>query len=1807
MSALGSLVVKLALEYAQFTQGLDKNEQAALKNAKNVQAAYDKMAGAVEERFQSVKSSIAGAVAGVVSVAGLIAVGQKIREETINAEKEQAQLTAALRSTGEAAGWSQDQLNDMAAAMSKVTTYSAGEVNQAQARLLAYVNITGEQVPRAIRAAMDMGTRLEMNLNQSMETVAKALDKPSTGMQSLQRQGFKFTESQIEMAKALENSGRLADAQAIVFAELESSYGGAAEAARDTLGGALTAVSNTINDLLTADSASLPALRDSVEELNRLLNSDASKAAFSFYVQLMVNTATAAGKLAVALADLRNGGLGSLLGHATADNAGSELVSIEGKLNKMRADAVAVDPSKGFTNKLNDFLFGDYGDLQRQIGVLENQREVLLRTVNASEGLGKSYEDLSADNDLLVASLAGTSQQLGKQTVIVGQTDSYLKKYGTSAQKAALEIAEWKSKLGAAFTPEMEAKIREAYAKQDAGARGAAQSVKQLQTAYDNMAKGLDEKIASQRLELSTSEKLTESSKLRIKYEQELKGSLAGLNQVQRDSLDTRLKTLATLEEEIEAQQKLAKLAEEERAYRQQWWGDQAKTVEELVAGNKALREEMELVGLNAIQQGEVLRLRAQAVLLTKEQTLADLERNSLLTGTMTREQIALQQEIELLRERLALTSLKSAHEASAAAAEASLQEWQVGVDQVTQSLSDQLMAGGRGFGDYLKNLARTLLFKPVIQAIVQPVASGVTSMLGLNAAQSSSNAMGLLSNGRSLLSGSSAIFSDFGGYLSNTMYEWGGKLFSMGADTIGNGAYKIADALAGAADTINVAGNALGYGKALLDLTKGNYGGAIGTAVGTYFGGPVGAFIGSTLGNLVGGSIFGGKVSKRGEGIDGQLGGDLRAYADYKKSGGWFGSNKYWTDYGAMEGNAQIQATFAALQTSIAQQAKVLGVSAEAVATYTRKIRFSTEGLSGDQVAARLQEEMTAAGDEMAALVLGTAQYTKAGETATATLQRLTGSLGVVNTTLEVTRGKLFDVGLAGANMASDLVDRFGGLDAYISASEAYYQAYYTQAERANQSTDAMRKQLEALGLTLPESREQFRQLVGSLDLTTASGREAYATLIKMAPQFDETATMLDELARAAAADLIATYTKAAAVAPGMKIAQDAMASVVTQSDRFAGSVSTINKILGDSSSGVLVFGDRVQTVTSALDPAQLAVQRLRAEIMDMQASASGAVVNIDGLAKALDGVDVRTFTATVVGVFDLIANRIRSNLADIASEREAVREAAISIIAPRVMTPAQIREQVKAQTVSLPNQSAIASAQAALAKADTLVKQREAEWSAAVANNANRAPGLNNSAAQLEAQRGNAARNLVATYLRFGKVQDGVQGESLSGSLAGLAVYNDTQANMLAKMQNLPTAEIQAFADQLTRLGKSGLSDGYTSTATYLQMMESYKAATANEAANQAKAASLREQAAALATKASTAEQALAAARAQQSAATGSAQKAQLDYVAALQKYSMDSGKAVSNLSKLREETVAWYQSQAQLAQTMGDSAAGLRQTVADVRFSMLDTPAQFANLQERFNVAYSMAMSTSGETLAGYGNELNSLLNPLLQKAQEAGLSSSEYSSLVQTMLARAEAVASRLDKESPKNYQEESLGLLGQIDSTLAALEAGAKSTEQLMVEAIKAGTDTTRDGLRAVIAVLRGQAVPAFAEGGMHAGGLRLVGERGRELEVTGAARYYSAEQTARLLAGAQPPVVAQLVQSPGVDLRPLVDEVKQLRRDVTGLLQRVGGATEAVAVNTGRLQRNVDRITVEGMPVRNVENEHLVVLVEAADAADPAN
>lgn len=72
MAALGSLVVKLALEYAHYTQGLNKADQEALKFAKNVQQHMDQAKAAVGEFVGGMVAGAASAAAAALSVGAAV-------------------------------------------------------------------------------------------------------------------------------------------------------------------------------------------------------------------------------------------------------------------------------------------------------------------------------------------------------------------------------------------------------------------------------------------------------------------------------------------------------------------------------------------------------------------------------------------------------------------------------------------------------------------------------------------------------------------------------------------------------------------------------------------------------------------------------------------------------------------------------------------------------------------------------------------------------------------------------------------------------------------------------------------------------------------------------------------------------------------------------------------------------------------------------------------------------------------------------------------------------------------------------------------------------------------------------------------------------------------------------------------------------------------------------------------------------------------------------------------------------------------------------------------------------------------------------------------------------------------------------------------------------------------------------------------------------------------------------------------------------------------------------------------------------
>ncbi len=170
--------------------------------------------------------------------------------------------------------------------------------------------------------------------------------------------------------------------------------------------------------------------------------------------------------------------------------------------------------------------------------------------------------------------------------------------------------------------------------------------------------------------------------------------------------------------------------------------------------------------------------------------------------------------------------------------------------EQIGQSLTDALLRGfesGEGFGknfiNTLKNLFNTLVLRPIIQPIAQGAASAVTSALGLGGQAGGAGGINL--------SSVSGLFTNFGGSLGDSLGNLGmrmsgmtGKMGELGASLAKNSAEigKIA----------GQAGNVLSYGKAIYDLTQGNWGSGVGTAVGQYFGGPIGAAIGSTIGSFI-------------------------------------------------------------------------------------------------------------------------------------------------------------------------------------------------------------------------------------------------------------------------------------------------------------------------------------------------------------------------------------------------------------------------------------------------------------------------------------------------------------------------------------------------------------------------------------------------------------------------------------------------------------------------------------------------------------------------------------------------------------------------------------------------------------------------------------------------------------------------------------------------------------------------------------------------------------------------------------------
>lgn len=197
------------------------------------------------KKMQSVGTNLSVGLTAPLIAFGAVAVANYDKQA-----KALAQVEQGLLSTGNAVGYTSEELQKMASEFQNNSLFGDEDIlKNVTAQLLTFTNITGEQFKRTEQAALDLATRLDGDLKSSSIQLGKALNDPVLGLSALAKSGIQFSEDQKAVIKSMVDTGNVAGAQNLILAELEKQYGGSAAAAAAAGTGSFKQLSNILGDI----------------------------------------------------------------------------------------------------------------------------------------------------------------------------------------------------------------------------------------------------------------------------------------------------------------------------------------------------------------------------------------------------------------------------------------------------------------------------------------------------------------------------------------------------------------------------------------------------------------------------------------------------------------------------------------------------------------------------------------------------------------------------------------------------------------------------------------------------------------------------------------------------------------------------------------------------------------------------------------------------------------------------------------------------------------------------------------------------------------------------------------------------------------------------------------------------------------------------------------------------------------------------------------------------------------------------------------------------------------------------------------------------------------------------------------------------------------------------------------------------------------------------------------------------------------------------------------------------------------------
>lgn len=985
MAALGSLVVKLGLEYAQFTGGLDKSEQAALAASKKVQDTLD--------GIKHKAANVAGAIAGSLVAAFTVGAFKNFIGQAINAADEMSKMA---QKTG----------------------------------------IAVEEV-----AGLQLAFRQSGNGAEAMQaSIAKLSKNMADGSKAFGAMGINVKDADGNLKTTRQTLGEVADKFA--------SYADGAE--KTALAQELFGKSGAdLIPLLNAGGQALDDYDAMAKKLGLTLDDKTAKSAEAFNDTLDLMGQGVAGmgtQIAAQLLPTLNGLAGEFFTTMTSGdklkNTADFLASAMKGLYVVGLTVVELFSSVGKTvggtlAVIHAALRGDF------TGAMSIMREVKNDiSTGWTETLKQAKDAWNTTGNAGVEAMVAV-QGAAKKTAPV------VRKLGAAAKAAADEFEKLRDKI---------------VGKESGTDADFIKNLATLQKAYDTRRISLQEYLA--------------------------------------------------LADKYVASQKYMQDAEKERA---RVADDLAKTME---AYAKAEQESV-AQSIKAATQAE-LELATYGMLKSEVQelTLAQLEQARESAARAGEDVNNIEKRIAATRRLIAATRGLEGKDAAAKAAVKAADEWQKTADSINNSLTDALMRGfesGKGFAknmrDTVVNMFKTMVLRPIISAVVNPVAGALTGAMGLSGAAQAAGGISTAMSGASFLGNAAGILGGAGtaaGYGASALFAGNGLGALSGGFGMLTGGGGLGMAAQGAGMIAGVLGPiALGVGAVMALVKKLDDSGTMHTGALSQYSAAGGRANSTTHGAF--GMGFGGvDYSAETEKFTGAMAQSIVMMLDSTAT--TFGKEAGYKAATAFADDTSKDGAWGGLLITKLNET-IVNWDPSRTSKWAPK-EFADGAAGRDQYLAAVAADVRVALNSIGLPAWATGMLDRIGQGAT--IEQLAAAVDQINAGKAVfasfAQYMPTFAGLADAAVTK-LIDASGGLGALAVNMSAFVDGFYSDAEKLAVNTDNVRMAMAALGFELPTTRDEYRALVQAQMALGEAGAPALSGLLRLSGAFAGITPIVEEV----------------------------------------------------------------------------------------------------------------------------------------------------------------------------------------------------------------------------------------------------------------------------------------------------------------------------------------------------------------------------------------------------------------------------------------------------------------------------------------------------------------------------------------------------------------------------------------------------------------------------------------------------------------------------------------------------------------------